>query len=47
MDQWLKENMHSIMTVIGVASFIGVVAIFAAYFVIKKRLQKQKEMDAE
>ncbi len=45
MDPWLKENMHSIMMVIGAASLVGVIAIFVTYFVIKRRIQKKKNRD--
>ena len=43
MEDWLKENMQTIMVIIGVASAVGVVVVFGAYFMVKRKLSKDKE----
>lgn len=40
MEDWIKENIQTIMMIIGVASAVGVAVIFAAYFVVKRKLTK-------
>ena len=47
MDPWLKENMHTIMMFVGAASLIGVIGIFVTYFIIKRRIQRKNNYNAE
>lgn len=43
MEGWVKENVHNIMIVIGVASALGVVVIFAAYIAVKRKIRQNQE----
>ena len=42
MEDWVKENVHNIMIIIGLASFIGVAVIFGAYIAVKRKIKKEK-----
>ncbi len=43
MDDWIRENIQTIMMVIGGASMVGVVVIFAAYMAVKRNIRKDKD----
>ena len=43
MEGWVKENVHYIMIVVGIASLLGVAVIFAAYIALKRKIQKEKK----
>ena len=43
MEGWVKENIHYIMIVIGVASLLGVAAVFGTYIALKRKIQKEKK----
>jgi len=39
---WIQENLQFIMMGIGLASAIGVVFIFGIYFVVKRKVRKNR-----
>ena len=43
MEDWVRENIQTIMIVIGAASMIGVVVIFGAYMAVKRNIKKNKD----
>lgn len=42
MEDWVKENVHNIMIIIGVGSALGVAVIFGAYIAVKRKLKRDK-----
>ena len=47
MDQAFKENVHSFMLGLEVVLVAITAAFFIAYFVIKRRIKKKKELNKE
>jgi len=43
-DGWVYENMQAIMNAIGIASVVGVAAIFVIYFFVQRKVRKNKSM---
>ena len=43
MDDWIKEQLPTIVLSIGILSVMGVAAIFIIYFVVKNRIKKAKK----
>jgi len=44
MDQWLRDNIQTIMGVIGGLSIIAVVLMFVWYFMVKRNIAKRKQL---
>ena len=42
MGNWIFENMQAIMIGIGLASVLGVAAVFAIYFSVQRNIRKKK-----
>ncbi len=42
-NDWLRENMFSILTGVGIASMLCVGGIFVLYFMVKKKARKKMD----